>query len=206
MTNKPCWYTWMLLDELSESLFTFWDVRAPFFLVALQTFTHLSMFLLLSSFITKSSSATFESSHEDHNRIPLKKKSLFGNLVSPTSISSKALDKRMEKEVFLHAVTLTDYLRVKRIPRCLRINKDHSIGKNNDTFCDCWSEILNKCSFDLTALNSQHIFCWFYYFLWGNNNTETSVVRRNPRFCQIQGTIWRLWTTQGSFGHRYSRI
>lgn len=90
---------------------------------------------------------------------PSKKKSLFGNLVSPTSISSKALDKRMEKEVFLHAVTLTDYLRVKRIPQCLRINKDHSIGKNNDTFCDCWSEILNKCSFDLTALNSQHIFC-----------------------------------------------
>ena len=69
-------------------------------------------------------------------------------------MSAKHLGKLQEKEVclFLHAVTLSDYLRSKRIPKGLRINKSPMFGLDNKEFCDRWCEILNKCSFDLMAL------------------------------------------------------
>lgn len=52
----------------------------------------------------------------------------------------------------LHGSTLSEYVRAKRIPRGLRIQKIPTIGRNNEVFCTKWCEILNKASLDLTVL------------------------------------------------------
>lgn len=72
-----------------------------------------------------------------------------------TTLNFTNLKKLQEKEtrLFLHAVTLSDYLRSKRIPRGLRMNKYPMLSKDNDRWC----EILNKCSFDLMALTIQEV-------------------------------------------------
>lgn len=57
----------------------------------------------------------------------------------------------------LHTVSLSDYMRKKQIPTCLRVKKLYpTIGSDNPAFCDKWCQILNKCSFDLMALVIQH--------------------------------------------------
>lgn len=104
-------------------------------------------------------SKTFEFTQEDYDRI-IFKDSLFNNAEVPATSSidlARNLERLQLKEtrLYLHAVTLSDYIRVKRIPRGLRINKGPIIGRDNDTFCNRWSEILNKCSFDLMALTIQ---------------------------------------------------
>lgn len=102
-------------------------------------------------------SATFEFSREDYSRI-IFKDSLFSVATrEPAGVSSRTLERLQEREtrLYLHAVTLSDYMRAKRIPRGLRINKGPIISRDKDTFCDRWSEILNKCSFDLMALTIQ---------------------------------------------------
>ncbi len=105
-------------------------------------------------------SKTFEFSDEDIARI-LMEDSLFKDnsakdYARPSTI---CLEKLLEREtkLYLHGVTLSDYLRVKRIPRGLRIVKSPFIGKDNVSFCDKWCEILNKCAFDLMALTVQEI-------------------------------------------------
>ena len=104
--------------------------------------------------------ATFEFTKEDYDRIILTDSLFNDNNTDPTGgVSTTTLKKLQEKEtrLFLHAVTLSDYLRVKKIPMGLRINKIPMWGKDNDTFCDRWCEILNKCSFDLMALTIQEV-------------------------------------------------
>lgn len=105
-------------------------------------------------------SKTFEFSDEDIARI-LMEDSLFNDNSAKDYArpSTKCLEKLLEREtkLYLHGVTLSDYLRVKRIPRGLRIVKSPIIGKDNVSFCDKWCEILNKCAFDLMALTVQEI-------------------------------------------------
>ena len=62
-----------------------------------------------------------------------------------------------ETRLHLHAVSLSDYLRLKQIPRGLRMQKGPMIGQENDTFCQKWCEITNKCSFDLMVLTIEEI-------------------------------------------------
>lgn len=107
-----------------------------------------------------SATASFEFTEEDYNRIILQDSLFNSNLTHDmASTSIKQLQKLEEREtrLFLHAVTLCDYMRAKRIPRGLRVNKGPIIGKEKTTFCDQWTAILNKCSFDLMALTIQEV-------------------------------------------------
>lgn len=54
--------------------------------------------------------------------------------------------------LLLHGSTLKESVRVKRIPRGLRILKEPTTGRNNEYFCNKWCEIMNKASIDLTVL------------------------------------------------------
>nr|XP_055053667.1 uncharacterized protein LOC129438772 isoform X2 [Misgurnus anguillicaudatus] len=103
--------------------------------------------------------STFEFTEDDYSRILLKDSLFNETTTGKHDVLSKELLKLQEREtrLYLHAVTLSDYVRVKRIPRGLRINKGPILGKDNEAFCDRWSEILNKCSFDLMTLTIQEL-------------------------------------------------
>lgn len=99
---------------------------------------------------------TFEFNQDDYDKIILKE-SLFGDGSIPTvatEVEKKTLKDLLDREtrLFLHAVTLSDYLRQKRIPRGLRIQKAPTIGQNSPSFRQRWCDIMNKCSFDLMVL------------------------------------------------------
>ena len=111
--------------------------------------------------ISCSTMATFEFTKEDYARIILTDSLFNDSNTDPTGgVSTATLKKLQEKEtrLFLHAVTLSDYLRVNKIPMGLRIiNKIPMWGRESDTFCDRWCEVLNKCSYDLMALTIQEV-------------------------------------------------
>lgn len=56
----------------------------------------------------------------------------------------------------LHGSTLSEYVRSKRIPRGLRIQKVPTLGRHDPEFCEQWCQILNKASLDLTVLVIEH--------------------------------------------------
>lgn len=102
-------------------------------------------------------SKTFEFSEADYSEILLKD-SIFDENDTPCTTDAETLmDKlqhNLQREIkqYYHAVTLSDYLRQKIIPRGLRLQKSPAFGLQNSDFCTRWCEILNKCSFDLMAL------------------------------------------------------
>lgn len=55
-------------------------------------------------------------------------------------------------KLLMHMTTLSDYWRVKMIPRGLRIKKFPSFGFGDTEFKNKWEAILNKCSLDLMLL------------------------------------------------------
>lgn len=55
----------------------------------------------------------------------------------------------------LHGTTLSEYVRSKRIPRGLRIQKA-TLGRKDEDFCIKWWEVLNKASLDLKVLIFEH--------------------------------------------------
>lgn len=57
-----------------------------------------------------------------------------------------------EVRLQLHGATLSEYVRAKRIPRGLRIQKAPTLGRNDEDFCTKWCEIMNKASLDLMVL------------------------------------------------------
>ena len=115
--------------------------------------------LNLSTTMEPNASKTLKFTQEHYSRIILKD-SLFSSITEVNvGISRNTLEKLQDREtrLFLHAVTLSDYIRVKIIPRSLKIDKGPIIGKDNDTFWDRCYEILNKCSYDLIALTIQEV-------------------------------------------------
>lgn len=64
--------------------------------------------------------------------------------------------KKTEVRNELHGSTLSHYFRNKRIPRGLRIDKEPTIGREDEAFCKKWCEITNKCSLDLMLLVIEH--------------------------------------------------
>lgn len=104
-----------------------------------------------------SSSKTFEFSEADYSEILLKD-SIFDENDTSCGIDVESLMDKLQhylqREIkqYYHAVTLSDYLRQKIIPRGLRLQKAPAFGLENSDFCTRWCEILNKCSFDLMAL------------------------------------------------------
>ncbi|XP_041419680.1 uncharacterized protein LOC121393902 [Xenopus laevis] len=57
----------------------------------------------------------------------------------------------------LHAITLTEYYKVGRIPRGLRVNLRPTIFKENKDFSQKYERIINKCSFDIILLNIEFL-------------------------------------------------
>lgn len=104
-----------------------------------------------------SMSNTFEFSEADYVDIMLKD-SIFDDKDTPETNDIESLMDNLqhllqrETKQYFHAVTLSDYLRRKIIPRGLRLQKAPAFGLHNEEFCTRWCEILNKCSFDLMAL------------------------------------------------------
>lgn len=100
---------------------------------------------------------TFEFSEDDYTRIVMTESLFNDSNIQDNRASIIALKKLQEQEtrLYLHAVTLSDYLRMKKIPRGLRITKKPMYGKDDASFCDRWCEVLNKCSLDLMALTIQ---------------------------------------------------
>lgn len=101
-------------------------------------------------------SGVLEFNQDDYDRIMLKESIFDVDTTDPKEGDEivQKLFKLQEREIrqHLHAVTLSDYLRQRIIPRGLRIQKAPAFGLENPTFCKRWCEILNKCSLDLMAL------------------------------------------------------
>lgn len=60
--------------------------------------------------------------------------------------------KKRDTRLLWHSITLSEYWRVKRIPRGLRLKKIPSFGLDDPEFMQKWEKILNKCSLDLMLL------------------------------------------------------
>ena len=104
--------------------------------------------------MSSTQSNTFEFTEADYAQIMLSDSLFTGSTQMEDGTTANELAKLQEKETrsYLHAVTLSDYLRRKMIPKGLRIDKIPIFGLDNKEFLDRWCEILNKCSFDLMAL------------------------------------------------------
>ncbi|CAJ0947764.1 unnamed protein product [Ranitomeya imitator] len=63
----------------------------------------------------------------------------------------------MPPDVELHCATLSEYLRVKRIPRGLRVALRPTLFHDNSDYCAKYTQILNKCSFDLMTLTVEFL-------------------------------------------------
>ncbi|XP_069611862.1 uncharacterized protein [Ranitomeya imitator] len=57
----------------------------------------------------------------------------------------------------LHCATLSEYLRVQRIPRGLRVPLRPTLFRDSPEYCTKFEHILNKCSLDLITLTIEHL-------------------------------------------------
>ncbi|XP_041418713.1 uncharacterized protein LOC121393672 [Xenopus laevis] len=64
---------------------------------------------------------------------------------------------KKEISLQLHSDTLIEYLKVKRIPRGLRLGIKPTLCKEDTTHCKNWEKILNKCSLDLMTLTVEGV-------------------------------------------------
>ncbi|CAJ0956798.1 unnamed protein product [Ranitomeya imitator] len=64
---------------------------------------------------------------------------------------------RRKTALQLHYVTLTEYHKVQRIPRGLRVSLRPTLFSEKDYFCDKFEAILNKCSLDLILLTVDYL-------------------------------------------------
>lgn len=107
--------------------------------------------------LTEARASIFAFSETDSQRILFPPNSALPvNISSPLPQRLEQLKKR-ETRYNLHGATLSQYWRNKRIPRGLRINKEPTIGRDDEMFCKKWCEILNKCSLDLILLVIEHV-------------------------------------------------
>ncbi|KAL2102052.1 hypothetical protein ACEWY4_003813 [Coilia grayii] len=105
---------------------------------------------------------TFEFTPEDYDRILLKD-SLFDDADITVNSNCEHLKKDLKRfqdkktRLYLHAVTLSDYLRQKRIPRGLHIIKAPTIGKDNEAFCNRWRDSKKRRQEHLNQRESKRI-------------------------------------------------
>ncbi|OCT97399.1 hypothetical protein XELAEV_18009622mg [Xenopus laevis] len=64
---------------------------------------------------------------------------------------------KKEISLQLHSDTLIEYLKVKRVPRGLRLGIKPTLCKEDPAYCKNWEKILNKCSLDLMTLTVEGI-------------------------------------------------
>lgn len=107
--------------------------------------------------LTEARASTFVYSDADSEKILFPPdSSLSADTFGPFAQRLEYLKKK-ETRYVLHGSTLSQYWRNKRIPRGLRINKEPTIGRHSDTFCEKWCEVLNKCALDLMLLVIEHV-------------------------------------------------
>ncbi|XP_041437970.1 uncharacterized protein LOC121399975 [Xenopus laevis] len=100
--------------------------------------------------------STFTYSEVEANKIIQQNKGDNAFLQTATDVS---LLREFERErrryigLDLHATTLTEYYKVGRIPRGLRVNLRPTIFRDNKEFTQKYEMIINKCSFDIILLN-----------------------------------------------------
>ena len=112
----------------------------------------MSTFEEVNSQTNTNRASTFDYSDADAQRILIPNETL-GTAVSCDELKYK-LEKlrRKETRLLLHASTLSEYWRNKRIPFGLRMTTAPTLGKDDEQFLKRWGEIMNKCSFDLMLL------------------------------------------------------
>lgn len=71
---------------------------------------------------------------------------------NPMSFQEVLNIRRKITRLELHAMMLSDYVKLERIPRGLRVQKAPAMFLDDTSFCEKWVAILNKCSADLMLL------------------------------------------------------
>ncbi|XP_069599348.1 uncharacterized protein [Ranitomeya imitator] len=106
------------------------------------------------------SSLTFSYNPDETNHI-LSKLNLSSDFLKtpPRETRGRDLEREQRRQINLelHCATLTEYLRVKRIPRGLRVPLRPTLFSDCPEFCQKYEQILNKCSFDLMTLTVEHL-------------------------------------------------
>ncbi|CAJ0933463.1 unnamed protein product [Ranitomeya imitator] len=84
---------------------------------------------------------------------------VISSLYPPREIRGRDLERELRSLVNLelHCATLTEYLRVQRIPRGLRVPLRPTLFRDSPEFCVKFEHILNKCSLDLITLTVEHL-------------------------------------------------
>ncbi|XP_077127795.1 uncharacterized protein LOC143783267 [Ranitomeya variabilis] len=79
--------------------------------------------------------------------------------IPPRETRGRDLERALRHQVNteLHCATLSEYLRVKRIPRGLRVPLRPTLFSDCSDYCLKFEQILNKCSFDLITLTLEHL-------------------------------------------------
>ncbi|XP_069623091.1 uncharacterized protein [Ranitomeya imitator] len=79
--------------------------------------------------------------------------------IPPRETRGRDLERALRHQVNieLHCATLSEYLRVKRIPRGLRVPLRPTLFSDCSDYCLRFEQILNKCSFDLITLTLEHL-------------------------------------------------
>ncbi|KAM4048611.1 uncharacterized protein ACNLHF_011417 [Anomaloglossus baeobatrachus] len=105
--------------------------------------------------MSQSHFTTFSYNEEETNNIVSKITSSSNFLSIPSEdIRKRDLEKELRRHTSLelHAITLAEYHRTKRIPRGLRVALRPTLFSENIEFCDRFEAIINKCSMDIIVL------------------------------------------------------
>ncbi|OCT74686.1 hypothetical protein XELAEV_18033673mg [Xenopus laevis] len=103
---------------------------------------------------------TFVYSEADITRITGMIKPMDNFLSKPDAVTEfKELEKVKRKCVAfeVHQQTLVEYIKCNRIPRGLRSHLRPTMFARNESFCQKWETILNKCSLDLMVVIVEEI-------------------------------------------------
>ncbi|XP_077123729.1 uncharacterized protein LOC143781064 [Ranitomeya variabilis] len=105
-------------------------------------------------------SLVFSYNQEETNSI-LSKSNLSSDFLKVPPRETRGRDLERESRhlinLELHCATLSEYLRVNRIPRGLRVPLRPTLFSDSTAFCSRFEQILNKCSFDLMTLTVEHL-------------------------------------------------
>ncbi|OCT99817.1 hypothetical protein XELAEV_18005598mg [Xenopus laevis] len=113
------------------------------------------------SSLTKEKADTYSFTNEERDRIlqsAILHTSDFQGIQSPAD-KKQRLEELNKKQLTLtlHSTTLTEYAKVQRIPRGLRIKNQPALLKDNIEYLEKWQQILNKASLDLIFLTIQYL-------------------------------------------------
>ncbi|OCT88194.1 hypothetical protein XELAEV_18016820mg, partial [Xenopus laevis] len=113
------------------------------------------------SSLTKEKADTYSFTNEERDRIlqsDILHTSDFQGIQSSADKKQRLEDlNKKQLTLTLHSTALTEYARVQRIPRGLRIKNQPALLKDNTEYLEKWQQILNKASLDLIFLTIQYL-------------------------------------------------